>query len=143
VEATKENGVSLSTLIADDSAVVRERLAALLREVPGVSVVAETEDVKGTLEGIRRLRPAVVVLDINMPGGSGLDVLRRMAEERIRAVVIVLTNFAFPEYEQKARELGASAFLDKSNAFTKVADMVRELSNQTRCLGATEAEKTA
>jgi len=141
--AMKENGVPLSVLIADDSREVRERLAALLGEVPGVSIVAETEDVEGSLEGVRRLRPAVVVLDINMPGGSGLDVLRRMAEERIEAVVIVLTNLAFPEYEQEARAHGDSAFLDKSRDFIKVADLVRELSNQTRGLAAAEAAQTA
>ncbi len=122
----------MSVLIADDSGVVRERLAALLQEMPGVSVVGETENVAGTLEGIRRLRPAVVVLDINMPGGSGLDVLRRMTEERLDAVVIVLTNFAFPEYEQKARAFGASAFLNKSNEFMRAADLVRDLSDRAR-----------
>ncbi|SPE63388.1 putative Histidine kinase [Verrucomicrobia bacterium] len=136
----KETSLSLSVLIADDSGVVRERLAVLLGEVPGVSIVAETETVAGTLEGIRRLRPAVVVLDINMPGGSGLDVLRRMGEERIRAVVIVLTNFAFPEYERKAREYGASAFLDKSREFTKVADLVRGLSEQVSANVASEGK---
>ena len=143
MEAIRKNGVFLSALIADDSAVVRERLAALLREVPGVAVVAQTEDVEGTLGAIRRLRPAVVVLDINMPGGSGLDVLRGMAQERMRAVVIVLTNVALPEYEQKARALGARAFLNKSNEFMKMADLVGELSNKARHRGAAEAAQTA
>ncbi len=108
-----------------------------------MSIVAETEDVEGTLEGVRRLRPAVVVLDINMPGGSGLDVLRRMTEERMRAVVIVLTSFALPEYEREARAHGASAFLDKSKEFMKVADLVRTLSNQIRCPGAAVVEQSA
>jgi FixJ family two-component response regulator len=71
-----------------------------------------------------------VVLDINMPGGSGLDVLRWMREERIRAVVIVLTNFAFTEYEQKARAYGATAFLNKSYEFMKVVDLVRKTRSQ-------------
>lgn len=141
--AMKEDGECLSVLIADDSSEVRERLAALLGEVPGVSIVAETEDVEGTLEGVRRLRPAVVVLDINMPGGSGLDVLRRMTEERMRAVVIVLTSFALPEYEREARAHGATAFLDKSKEFMKVADLVRTLSNQIRCPGAAVVEQSA
>lgn len=131
----------LSVLLADDSGVVRERLAALLQEMPGVSVVGETEDVAGTLEGIRRLCPAVVVLDISMPGGSGLDVLRRMGEERLQAVVIVLTNFPFPEYEQKARAYGASAFLNKSTEFMKVADLVRALSDQARSRLQAKADK--
>jgi two-component system response regulator DesR len=130
IAAMQEIGPPLSVLIADDSAIVRDRLADLLREVSGVSIVGETEDVAGTLDGIRRLRPAVVVLDINMPGGSGLDVLKWIRQEGLAAVVIVLTNFAFPEYEQKARAYGASAFLNKSSEFMKAVELVRAHSGQ-------------
>jgi DNA-binding NarL/FixJ family response regulator len=126
----KEDVRPLSVLLADDSSEVRERVATLLREVPGVAIVSETEDVAGTLEAIRRHRPAVVVLDLGMRGGSGLDVLRQMGEERLKAVVIVLTNYPYPEYEQEARAYGASAFLNKSSQFMKVADLVRELSHR-------------
>jgi DNA-binding NarL/FixJ family response regulator len=127
----RPSSLPLRVLIADDSTVIRDRLAALLREVPGVSVVAESGDVSGTLDAIRQLRPAVVVLDVSMPGGSGLDVLRQMAEEGLQAVTIVLTNYPFPEYEKKAREQGAIAFLNKSSEFMKVADLMRHLASQT------------
>jgi len=122
----KETESLLRVLIADDSAVVRERIGTLLQEISGVSVVGETEDVAGTLNGIRRLCPRVVILDINMPGGSGLDVLRQMRSEHLQAEVVVLTNLTFPEYEQKARAYGATAFLDKSFQFMKALDLVRD-----------------
>jgi DNA-binding NarL/FixJ family response regulator len=130
VGAVKAHSLPLKVLIADDSKVIRERLAGLLREVPDVSVVGETEDVAGTLEGIRRLCPSVVILDLSMPGGSGLDVLREMGREGLEAVVIVLTNYPFPEYRKEALDRGASAFLNKSSEFDRVAELVRAMLNQ-------------
>ncbi len=136
----RENRLPLSVLVADDSSVIRERLVALLNEVPGVSVVGETVCVSGTMEAVRRLRPAVVVLDLSMPGGSGLDVLRCMKEEQLGAMVIVLTNYSFPEYEKEASRYGAAAFLNKSTQFMKVADMVRGLAEQARATAAADGK---
>jgi DNA-binding NarL/FixJ family response regulator len=116
-----------SVLISDDSGVVRERLAALLREVPGVSTIVEAVDVDSTLEQLRVLRPPVMVLDLGMPGGGGFEVLRKMQTERLQTAVIVLTNYHYPEYEKEARNRGAIAFLNKSTDFLKAADMVSHL----------------
>jgi DNA-binding NarL/FixJ family response regulator len=124
-----EIGSSLSVLIADDSSVVRERMTALLEEVPGVAVVGEAVNVAETLEELQRLRPAVLILDLSMPGGSGLDVLRQMGSHPQRPVVIVLTNYSFPEFEREACRYGATAFLNKSTQFIKVADLVRGLAD--------------
>lgn len=121
----------MRVLLADDSLVVRERLAGLLREVSGVSIVAQTHDVPGTLEAIREHRPAVVILDLNMPGGSGLDVLQWVQTEKFPVTVFVLTNYPILEYEQKARDYGARAFLDKSHEFMKAVELVRQLADAT------------
>ena len=126
----KDRNTPVSVLIADDSSVVRERMAALLKEVPGVSVVGEAVTVSATLDGLRRLRPSVLVLDLSMPGGSGLDVLREIGSDQPRPTVIVLTNYSFPEYETEACRLGANAFLNKSTQFMQVADLVRGLTDQ-------------
>jgi DNA-binding NarL/FixJ family response regulator len=66
---------------------------------------------------------------VSMPGGSGLDVLRQMAEEGLEALTIVLTNYPFPEYEKQAREQGAIAFLNKSCEFMKVVELMRRLAS--------------
>jgi DNA-binding NarL/FixJ family response regulator len=139
----KEAGLPLRVLIADDSTVIRDRLAGLLREVPGVAIVGESEDVLGTINAIRRLKPAVVILDLSMPGGSGLDVLRQMARERLEATVIVFTNYALPEYEKEAREQGASAFLNKSTEFMRVAQLVREYAGRDASLACLGGEQLA
>ena len=123
--------LTLRVLVADDSAPVRERMVSLLGELPRVKVAAESDDVPGTIECVRRLRPHLILLDISMPGGSGLDVLDMIRAERIPTLVIVLTNHAEPEYETRALRSGAVAFLDKSRDFLKAIDFIREFSERT------------
>lgn len=120
-------GTTLRVIIADDSDLVRERMVSLLREIPRVEVVAETADVPGTITCVRSLLPHVIILDISMPGGCGLDVLDMVRAEHIPSMVLVLTNFSDREYESRACRDGAVAFLDKSRDFLKAVDYVSEL----------------
>jgi DNA-binding NarL/FixJ family response regulator len=117
----------LRVLIADDALAVRQRLAAMLREIPGVEICGEAGSVAESVAAVERLHPEVLLLDINMPGGTGLDVLKSVRTWTDALVVIVLTNFPYPEYEKRARELGADAFFDKSRNFLDAVEMVREL----------------
>jgi DNA-binding NarL/FixJ family response regulator len=143
VNAVKTGKQALTVQIADDSHVIRERLGGLLREVPDVSVVAETGEAKETLDAVRRLTPAVLILDLSMPGGSGLEVLRQMSRDRLATVVIVLTNFPFPEYKKEALRHGAVAFLNKSSEFMKVIEFVRQLTTGGQLPTPVEAGKEA
>jgi len=78
-------------------------------------------------EAVRTLRPDVVILDMQMPGGTGLDVLATMKRDQVSCVVIVLTNFAYPQYRKKCLASGANFFLDKSTEFDKVGDVLRSM----------------
>jgi DNA-binding NarL/FixJ family response regulator len=120
----------LKLVIADDSAMVRGRLKGLLASVPDVEVVAETANVTTTLDAIRSLKPDAVTLDVRMPPTNGLNVLKTMREEHLHAVVIVLTNYPFAEYKERALALGARAFLHKSSDFERVPALLHELSRQ-------------
>ena len=113
-------------LIADNSAEICKRLAEMLSDLPGVEIVGFAADGASTLEAVRRLRPDVVTLDLRMPGGSGLDVLQDLRGEQPAPFVIMLTNYASPEYERRALALGAGAFLDKSRDFDRVVELVRD-----------------
>lgn len=122
----------LKVLVADDSAPVRSRLVSMLGELPGVVLAGEAGDVPETIEAIRTLKPDVVLLDLHMPGGSGLDVLRQMAIGQLRAIVIVLTHYALPEYEQAARAAGAHAFFSKSQEFTQAIEMIQSIATNSK-----------
>src|SRR5215467_10265610 len=114
-------------LIADDSELIVDRLIASLEAIKGVEVVDRAGTVEEASEAVRTLRPDVVILDMRMPGGSGLDVLGSMKKDQVSCVVIVLTNFANPQYRKKCLASGANFFLDKSTEFDKVGDVLRSL----------------
>ncbi len=116
----------ITVLIADDSLVVRERLVAILDELAGIQIVGQAENVTEAIEAIRKLRPDVVILDIRMPGGSGIDVLHHIKREETRPRVIILTNYPFPEYRQRCLNAGANFFLDKSTEFDQIPTLFEE-----------------
>jgi len=123
-----EQEKAVRVVIADDSCVIRCRLARKLSKLPGIVVARESDDVQSTLEAIRSVRPAVVILDIQMPGGSGIDVLERVKKEHGDIVVIMLTNYPLAPLRKRCMELGADYFFDKSSEFDKVSDVLKQLS---------------
>jgi DNA-binding NarL/FixJ family response regulator len=119
----------LRVLIADDSAVVRDRLPRLLADVPGVEVVGQTADANATVAALTSLRPDVLILDLFMPGGGGISVLNRLRDLPARPVVIVFTNARYPEYREACARLGAEHFLDKSRDADRLVAIVRGLAS--------------
>lgn len=117
---------SVRVLLIDDSAAVRSRLARMLEEQPEVDI-EEAEGVAEALEAVRRRRPDVVVLDIRLRGGSGLDVLRSLKSAPAPPVVIMLTNHASDHHRRWCREHGADFFFDKASEFDKVVDVLSAL----------------
>jgi DNA-binding NarL/FixJ family response regulator len=122
-------GPRKKVLIVDDSRIVRERLAGLISELPTVEVIGDAGNVADAVKKIRRLRPHIVVLDIAMPGGNGIQVLeaiRRLRQPRTH--IIMLTNFAQQAYRERCLELGAEYFFDKSAEFQEAVETIQELS---------------
>jgi DNA-binding NarL/FixJ family response regulator len=117
----------MRVVIADDSPLVVERIAEFLRKIPRVEVVGQAADVPGTLECIRNVRPDIVILDLQMPGGSGLEILRAIRPDHPRLIVLVCTNFAYRQYREECLAAGANYFLDKSAEFEKIPAILQEL----------------
>ena len=118
----------MRVLIADDSAAVRERLAELLREIPNVHIVGEASDGIEALRLVKRNRPHVAILDIQMPGANGIDVLREIRSEDQKSIVIMLTNFADGGSRKASRQRGADYFFDKMREMDKLQELLRTLS---------------
>lgn len=106
--------------IVDDSQAVRERLIAMITETKGSILAGATGDPMEAVTAIRRLRPDAVILDIRMPGMSGIEVLRKIKSDRPSTVVIMLTNYPFAPYRRECAEAGADYFLHKSTEFEKI-----------------------
>lgn len=89
-------------------------------DLPHVAIVGLAEDAPQCMEAVLQARPDVVILDIRMPGGNGIDVLRQLKKTLPSAKVIMLTNFAYAQYRSKCQQAGADFFFDKSTEFDQI-----------------------
>lgn len=107
-------------LIVDDSAVVRERLIQLLADLQGMEIVGQAEDADGGKELAKKLKPDIVVLDVQMRKGGGIGLLRDIKRIEPAPRVIVLTNEAYPEIRNSCLDRGADYFFDKSTEYQEM-----------------------
>jgi YesN/AraC family two-component response regulator len=117
----------MRVLIADDSPLILDRLQEILRDCAGAEIVASLENGKDALEAIRSLKPDLVILDINMPGMTGLQVLDAVKKEKYKTKFILLTFYASNYFRKKAFSLGTDYFLSKVDDFEKVSVVVNKL----------------
>jgi DNA-binding NarL/FixJ family response regulator len=110
--------------IVDDSQAVRERLAAMVADVVGVSLAGVSGNPREAVAAIRQLHPDAVILDIRMPGMNGIKVLRAIKEDQPSTVVIMLTNYPLEPYRRECAEAGADYFLHKSKEFEKINEIL-------------------
>ncbi|MFC2008585.1 response regulator transcription factor [Chloroflexota bacterium] len=110
--------------VVDDSPLVRERLVALLSEIDGVEVIGTADNAEEGIAGIAREKPEVAILDIRMPAGSGISVLEAVKSSAESPIVIMLTNYPYPQYRKKCMEAGADFFFEKSSEFHRVNDVL-------------------
>lgn len=113
--------------IVDDSKAIRERLAKMLSEIDGVKVIGEAGNAAEAIKGIRTLKPKVVILDIQMPDGNGIEVLKIIKQERPAPLVMMMTNHSSAQYREKCLKLGADYFLDKARDFEKLVEIFQDL----------------
>ena len=135
----------IKVFIADDSLIVREHLVTMLDELAGIEIVGQAGTVTEAISAIRNLQPDVVILDIRMPGGSGIDVLENIKQNGSALMVIVLTNYPYPGYRQKCMQAGADFFLDKSTEFDQIPELLERFGQvgQFDILTKTYAERFA
>ena len=102
--------MSVRVLIVDDEPIARRRLEALLAGEPSVEIVGESEDGEAALQAIRRLRPDLVFLDVQMPGLDGFDVIELLGRDECPAVIFVT---AYDQYAMRAFDVHAADYLLK------------------------------
>jgi two-component system, NarL family, response regulator LiaR len=115
----------IKVLIVDDHKVVRQGLRYLLEQEDGIEVVAECPDGGSAIAAVRSLAPTVVLLDLFMPGTSGLDVLVQIKHDRPETEVLMLTSSTADEHLLAAVRAGALAYLPKTAGVDQVVASVR------------------
>jgi len=130
-------GVSalLRVVVANESEIVRAHLVSLLSALANVSVVGLAEGAQQTLQSVRDLHPDVVITDPRMPGGQGQNLLRHMKQSHTSLVVIVLNGESSARGRRGSRRAGADFSLPKSDAPTKLLEILRGLSEHESFYG--------
>ena len=115
----------IEIVLADDHRVVRSGLRLLLDGEEGIEVVAEAGDVEGARRYVRGHHPAVLVLDLNMPGGSSLEAIPAIREESPETQIVVLTMQQEPAFARQALAAGALGYVLKEAADEELVEAVR------------------
>ena len=123
---TAEAGRPIRVLLVDDHAVVRKGLCALFEREPGIDVAGEAESGEQVVAMAERLRPDVILMDLEMPGISGAEATRRISAARPDAKIVVLTSHASEEDVFPALKAGALGYLLKHSAPEDVLRAIRQ-----------------
>jgi DNA-binding NarL/FixJ family response regulator len=113
--------------IVDDLPSMRDRLRELVGDIDGVEVVGDAGTPADAIEGILRTHPDCVLLDYQLLGGTGVDVLRAVHPQSPEIAFIVLTNHATTQHRRACLDAGARYFLDKSTEFSRIRTAIAEL----------------
>ncbi|MCK4581146.1 MAG: response regulator transcription factor [Dehalococcoidia bacterium] len=133
----------IRVLIADDHAVVREGLKQILAGTPDMVVADEARSGQEVLEKVRKSGFDVVVLDISMPGRSGLDILKELRGVKPELPVLVLSVYPEEQYAVRVMRAGASGYLTKESAPDELVAAIRKVSRNRKYVSASLAERLA
>ena len=127
-------------VVVDDHPVVREGLRALLSEA-GVEVAGEAADGRAALAVIREVRPELAVVDVALPGLSGIELCRRIRRRLPQVQVVLISMFDEPAWRAEAARAGAAAYLLKGMAPAELVEAIRQVVKGERLLSEEEADK--
>ena len=130
-------------LTVDDHAVLRDGIAALVAQEPDMLLVGEAANGAEAVEEFRRLRPDVTLMDLQMPGMSGIDAITAICAEAPKARIIVLTTYEGDAQAVRALKAGASAYLLKSSLRKELLDAIRLVHSGRRYVPAEIAQDIA
>lgn len=120
----------MRVVIADDSKIMRERLVEALSGLKDVEIAGSVSSGAQALKIIRKIKPDVALLDIRMPEGSGIEVLEQIKQDASCPIVIMFTNYPFPQYRKKCEQAGADFFFDKSGESQRMIETLESLASR-------------
>lgn len=133
----------IKILIADDHAIVRKGLKQILADAPDIASIDEASSGQEALKKVRENNYNMVLLDISMPGMSGVDVLKQLKTERPKLPVLILTMHPEDQYAVRILKAGASGYLTKESAPDELISAIQKVSQGGRYISPSLAEKLA
>jgi two-component system, NarL family, response regulator NreC len=125
---------TIRILLADDHKVLRDGLRALLEGEEDMEVVAESGTVEEAIQSAVRFNPDVVVMDLGMPGGSGLDAIREIRRRNLPVKIVVLSMHSGREMVMQVLQAGSDGYVPKSSAHTDLIQAIRVVHKGQRFL---------
>jgi DNA-binding NarL/FixJ family response regulator len=119
------NHTQIGVIIADDHPIFRQGLRQILEMDSKLKIVAEADDGEAALAQIEELRPDVAILDIDMPGRDGFEVVRSLRDMRLQVEIVFLTMHKDEHYLNKALDAGVKGFVLKDSAVTEIVNAVK------------------
>ena len=116
--------------IVEDAAAVQDRLRRAIEELGTAQLAGVADSEPEAIRGILDAAPDVVILDLKLKLGSGMRVLEAIRAQGCSAFVVVQTNFALPEYEERCMRLGADRFLDKTEDAPRLLALIEEVAGR-------------
>ncbi len=130
-------------LIVDDHSIVREGLKQIISEISDIVVTGEAGNGQEALEMVWKHSYDVILLDISMPGRSGLDILKQIKSEKPAIHVLILSVFPEEQYAIRALKAGASGYLTKESTPKELVNAIRKVSGGKKYVSSSLAERLA
>lgn len=111
----------------DDAEFIVERITEMVSDIPGVGSVATAQSYEGAVHFIREHKPEIVLLDINLPDKSGIEVLKACRKDIPGSAIVMISNQGNPYYKKQCMQLGADHFIDKTKEFETISAVVTGL----------------
>jgi two-component system response regulator DesR len=124
----------IRVLLAEDQAMVRGALSALLKLESDIEVLGSAADGEEAWRELQRLKPDVLVTDIEMPGLTGLELAQRIQRQQLPIKVVIVTTFARPGFLRRALDAGVSGYLLKDAPAEKLAEALRTVHRGGRAI---------
>jgi two-component system, NarL family, response regulator DevR len=129
-ETYSNKEIKLKVFVVDDSEILRERIVREISKIPRVEIIGEAETAQEAIDAIQIQKPDIVLLDIRLKIGNGIDVLYQVKKEEPSPIVIIFTGFHHPHYRKRCEEEKADYFFHKKDEFDKVIEVITDMSNK-------------
>ena len=130
-------------VVADDHAIVREGLRQLLAVAGGLDVVGEAQNGHEVMQRVRAFDFNLLLLDMSMPGKSGIELIKQVHAEKPKLRILVLSMHEEHQYAVRAIRAGASGYLTKEGAFAQLVEAIRKVAGGGACISTQVAEQLA
>jgi two-component system invasion response regulator UvrY len=133
----------IKIMIADDHTIVREGLKQILADIPDLAVVEEAKNGEEVIAKVGMKDIDIILLDISLPGRSGLDVLRQLKHRKPGLPVLILSMYPEEQYAVRSIRAGASGYLTKESASTELVEAIRTVARGRKYITSSLAERLA